>query len=87
MEELILGIAREAIITALKLASPMLILSLTVGLLVSIFQATTQIQEPTLTFVPKIFAVFMGVFVFGSWMLDIIVGFTIHLFENIANFI
>lgn len=84
-EEFILHIARETIVITLTMAAPMLVLSLTVGLGVSIFQATTQIQEPTLTFVPKIVAVFLGILVFGSWMLNVIVQFTINIYQNIPN--
>ncbi len=86
-EEFVINLARESIITALLLASPMLILSLVVGLGISIFQATTQVQEQTLTFVPKIVAVFLGVLVFGSWMLNLIVQFAIHIFQNMAQFV
>ncbi len=84
-EEFILHIARETIVITLTMAAPMLVLSLTVGLGISIFQATTQIQEPTLTFVPKIVAVFLGILVFGSWMLNVIVQFTINIYQNIPN--
>ncbi len=86
-EEFVINLARESIITALLLASPMLILSLVVGLGISIFQATTQVQEQTLTFVPKIVAVFLGVLVFGSWMLNLIVQFAIHIFQNMGQFV
>lgn len=86
-EEFVLNLARESILTALMLASPMLAVSLIVGLVISIFQATTQIQEPTLTFVPKIVAVFLGIMVFGSWMLNLIIQFTTHLYQNMAAFV
>ena len=86
-EEFVLNLARESIIMALMLASPMLVLSLAVGLGISIFQATTQVQEPTLTFVPKIVAVFLGVLVFGGWMLNLIVQFAINLFQEMGTFI
>lgn len=86
-EEFVINLARESIITALLLASPMLILSLVVGLGISIFQATTQVQEQTLTFVPKIVAVFLGVLVFGSWMLNLIVQFAIHIFQNMGQYV
>ena len=71
----------------LLMAAPVLLLSLGVGLTVSIFQATTQIQEPTLTFVPKIVAVFLGVLIFGSWMLNLIVQFTVSLFGDMSTII
>ncbi len=84
-EEFILHLARETLVTTLTLSAPMLVLSLMVGLGISIFQATTQIQEPTLTFVPKIVAVFLGVLVFGGWMLNVIVQFTVNLYQNIPH--
>ncbi len=86
-EEFVLNLARESITMALMLASPMLALSLIVGLVISIFQATTQIQEPTLTFVPKIVAVFLGILVFGRWMLNLIIQFASYLFQNMAHFV
>lgn len=84
--EFVLSLARDAILTTLYIAAPVLILSLLVGLGISIFQATTQIQEPTLTFVPKIIAVFLGVLVFGSWMLNLLIQFTGTIFNNIGSF-
>ncbi len=84
-EEFVLNLARESIIMVLLLAAPMLVLSLSVGLGVSIFQATTQIQEPTLTFVPKIVAVFLGVLIFGSWMLNLLVQFAVNLFQDMGG--
>jgi flagellar biosynthetic protein FliQ len=64
MEQQVLDIARDAIFTLIKLASPLLGAALVVGLAISIFQATTQIQEQTLSFVPKIIAVFLAIFIF-----------------------
>lgn len=83
-EDFVLSLARDAILTMLITASPMLTVSLLTGLIVSIFQATTQIQEPTLTFVPKIIAVFMAILIFGSWMLNLLITFTMSIFSNIA---
>jgi len=68
-------------------AGPILLLALAVGLLVSIFQATTQIQEQTLAFIPKIIAVLLGVVFFGSWMLTHIVEFTTTLYQNLSQFV
>lgn len=84
-EDYILHLARETIVIILTMSAPMLVLSLLVGLGISIFQATTQIQEQTLTFVPKIVAVFLGVLVFGSWMLNVIVQFTVNLYQNLPH--
>lgn len=86
-EGLVLDIARQALYTILLISAPILGLALLVGLVVSIFQATTQIQEPTLTFVPKIVAVLFSIFVFGPWMLGIILDFTIRLFGNMNTFV
>lgn len=85
--ELILSLAERGIITILMVAGPILLLALAVGLLVSIFQATTQIQEQTLAFIPKIIAVLIGVVVFGPWMLTKIVEFTTDLYQNIYIFV
>ncbi len=83
----VLDIAQEALYTILLISAPVLGLTLLVGLLVSIFQATTQIQEPTLTFIPKILAALFSLIVFGPWMLGIIVDFTIRLFGSINSFV
>lgn len=64
----VLDVAKEAIYTIIICSAPMLIISLVVGLIVSIFQTVTSIQEQTLTFVPKIIAVFVGLMIFGSWI-------------------
>ncbi|GGF10943.1 flagellar biosynthetic protein FliQ [Halobacillus andaensis] len=81
--ELVLSFAKEGIYTVLLVSGPLLILALAVGLLVSIFQATTQIQEQTLAFIPKIVAVLVGMVFFGSWMLTTMVDFTVRVFENL----
>ncbi|MBS4021278.1 MAG: flagellar biosynthesis protein FliQ [Dethiobacter sp.] len=83
-EEFVLSLARDSLNTILLLAAPVLLVSLLVGLSVSIFQAATQIQEPTLTFVPKIVAVFLTILIFGSWMLNILINFTVGSLSNIS---
>ncbi|AAM24647.1 MULTISPECIES: flagellar biosynthesis protein FliQ [Caldanaerobacter] len=80
-------LGREALSVALTVATPMLAVALGVGLLISIFQATTQIQEQTLSFVPKIVAVLLSLILFGPWMLTTLVNYTQRLFLNINNFI
>jgi len=80
-----MSIAQEAVLTALMVAGPLLIISLLVGLGISIFQATTQIQEQTLTFVPKIIAIFLGLLIFGNWMLNLMIGLTTRLFTQIST--
>ena len=86
-EALVLEIAQQAMITTLMMAIPMLGFGLLVGLAVSIFQATTQIQEQTLAMIPKIIAVLGSVVIFGPWLLSVIMDFTLRLFENLTSFI
>lgn len=83
----VIDIAQRALLTVIYVAAPMLGLSLLVGVAISIFQATTQIQEQTLTFVPKIIAVIAAVAVFGSWMLRVLINYTQDLYLNINNYI
>ena len=67
--------------TTLKVAAPILIVALGVGLLISIFQAATQINEQTLTFVPKVLAIVLVLVVAGSWMMQMLLEFTYRVFE------
>ncbi|MBS4536037.1 flagellar biosynthesis protein FliQ [Clostridium sp. D2Q-14] len=83
----VIKLAQDAMFSILILAAPMLGFGLLVGLLVSIFQATTQIQEATLAFVPKIIAVLIAFIVFGPWILTYIVEFTQDLFININKYV
>ncbi|BBI34425.1 flagellar biosynthesis protein FliQ [Cohnella abietis] len=85
--EFIIGLAGQALFTVLKVSAPMLGVGLIVGLMVSIFQATTQIQEQTLAFVPKIIAVFLSLLIFGPWILNIMIDFTSRLLGNLASYI
>jgi flagellar biosynthetic protein FliQ len=87
MEQQILDTAQDAVLTIIKLSAPLLGVALIVGLAISIFQATTQIQEQTLSFVPKIIAVFLALFVFGAWMMTTMKEFTLRIYENILQFI
>jgi flagellar biosynthetic protein FliQ len=80
-------IGRQAIETALMLAGPMLLVALGVGLIVSIFQAATQINEATLSFIPKLVAVFMVLILAGPWMLQVILDFMRRMLESIPNVI
>ncbi|MCT4613026.1 MAG: flagellar biosynthesis protein FliQ [Clostridia bacterium] len=80
---ILLDVASSAIWLIIELSMPTLIFALTVGLIVSIFQATTSIQEPTLAFAPKIVAVFFALIIFGPWMLTKISNFTTNLLTNI----
>ncbi|WP_425449176.1 flagellar biosynthesis protein FliQ [Dethiothermospora halolimnae] len=83
----ILNLSQEAIKTILMVSAPMLGFGLLVGLLVSIFQATTQIQEATLAFVPKIVAVLLSFVIFGPWMMRVILNFAKNLFININSYL
>lgn len=85
--EMIVTIAREAVITAILLAAPPLCTGLLVGLVISIFQSVTQIQEQTLTFVPKVFAIFLSLLIFGPWMLGIIGEYAVNILNNLSNVI
>ena len=84
-ESLVIGVVKDAIMTALKVAGPILAVAIVIGLIISIIQATTQIQEQTLTFVPKLLGVaFIGILL-GNWMLHTIMGFTRRIFELIIK--
>jgi len=83
--EMAINICRKAIQTILLAAAPMLIVGMVIGLLVSIFQAATQINEQTLTFVPKIVAVFVTLVIFGPWLIKLLIFFTTGLFEIMAT--
>ncbi|THB80043.1 MAG: flagellar biosynthetic protein FliQ [Desulfobacteraceae bacterium] len=85
--EFVVAFAKDAIILTIYLAMPMLGLGLAAGLLISVFQAVTQIQEMTLTFVPKILAVFLGLLFAAPWMLDELTSFTRNIFISIPNYI
>lgn len=85
--EFIIGMAGQAVYTVLKVSAPMLILGLLVGLLVSIFQATTQIQEQTLAFVPKIVAVMLALLLFGPWILTVMIDYTGDILGNLYKYI
>lgn len=85
--DMVIKLAENSIFTILMIAGPMLLLALGVGLLVSIFQATTQIQEQTLAFIPKIVAVLLSLVIFGPWMLTLMLDFTNNLFKNLHRFI
>ncbi len=78
--DLVIQLGQEALMVVLLVCAPMLGLGLTVGLMVSVFQATTSIQEQTLAFIPKIIAVFVAILIFGPWMLRIMVEFFSGIF-------
>lgn len=86
-QQLVIDLAQQAVITILYVSAPLLGLGLIVGLAISIFQATTQIQEQTLSFVPKIVAILGAMVIFGPWMLTTVVNYTTNLFLNINTYI
>jgi flagellar biosynthetic protein FliQ len=86
-ETLVIEIGRQAIEVALLVALPLLAVSLVVGLLVSLFQVTTSLQDVTLTFVPKILAVGVTLLLVGNWMLQMLVGFTRQLLGDFSRFL
>ncbi|MCF6137121.1 flagellar biosynthesis protein FliQ [Pseudalkalibacillus berkeleyi] len=85
--QFVISLAEKGVYTILLISGPLLILALAVGLLVSIFQATTQIQEQTLAFIPKIAAVLVSLIFFGPWMLSQMISFTHDLYSNLNQYI
>ena len=86
-EDLILKLGQDTLKTTAMLASPLLVSALVVGLLVSVFQAVTQINEATLTFIPKMVVVGVVLVIAAPWMLDVMNHFTIQLFENLGDMV
>ncbi len=85
--DFVIGFARQGIETALMMALPMLLVGLVVGVFVSILQAATQIQEMTLTFVPKIVSMFIALIIAFPWIMDKMIAYTRDLIINIPNYI
>ena len=83
----VLDVAKEAIYTIIICSAPMLIISLVVGLIVSIFQTVTSIQEQTLTFVPKMICVFLSLIICGDWILNHILSFIQDLYSRFGEFV
>ena len=86
-EQLVIDITREVLWTIIKTAAPLLIISLVVGLIISLFQTITSIQEQTLTVVPKVICVFIGLMIFGSWMLNNIITLINHLWTDFGAYV
>lgn len=85
--EAVLNVASETIWTIIVTSAPLLLLSLVVGLIISIFQTVTSIQEQTLTFIPKILATFLGMLIFGSFILNTIVSFMEQLWNSFGEYV
>ena len=86
-QEMVVNLAKEAMYVALLIGGPVLGVGLLVGLIVSIFQATTHIQEQTLVFIPKIIAVFTALVLLGPWIVKILVDYVTRLFNSIPTFL
>lgn len=85
--DLVIQLGQQALWIVMLVSAPMLGLGLIVGLLVSVFQATTSIQEQTLAFIPKIIAVFVAILIFGPWMLRIMVEYLMNILVNLPSYI
>ena len=86
MSEIMLnGVVKDTIVTSIKVGAPILIVVLVSGLIISIIQATTQIQEQTLTFVPKLIATAVVGLMLGNWMLHTVMSFTTRIFDMIVK--
>lgn len=85
MEGTVSTVMQDAIYTVLIVALPIMLVALVIGVIISIFQATTQINEQTLAFVPKIIGIFLAILVFGGWMLTQLKEFTFRMFEQIGG--
>lgn len=86
-EDLIIRLGQDALRTTALLAGPILIATLVIGLIVSVFQALTQINEATLTFIPKMLIVAVVLVIAGPWMMDVMTSYTVNLFENISGYV
>ncbi len=85
--DMVISLAEDAVYTVIIISAPLLLIALGVGLIVSVFQAMTQIQEQTLAFIPKIVAVLLTIVLFGPWMLTTLLDYTKNLYQNLYRFI
>ncbi|MBW7997455.1 MAG: flagellar biosynthesis protein FliQ [Candidatus Glassbacteria bacterium] len=86
-QQFVINLGREVFLTAVMVASPMLIAGLIVGVSISVMQTATSIQEQTLTFIPKILAVVVSLILFMPWMMNTLLDFSVELFTNIPEYI
>lgn len=86
-EDVVLNLGQNALKTLAMLSAPLLLSTLVIGLVISIFQALTQINENTLTFVPKMIVIAIILVLAGPWMLDVMSAYTVNLFESIATIV
>ena len=85
-EAVVLGLARESLMTALLVGAPILGVTLVIGIVVSVIQAVTQVNEMTLAFVPKLIGVFAVMLIFGPWMMETMMNFSAGLFANMGAY-
>ncbi len=85
-EAVILGLMREALWVSVLIGAPIMATTLVIGVVVSIIQAVTQVNEATLTFVPKLVGVFVAMLIFGPWMMGTMLDFSAGLFANMAGY-
>jgi flagellar biosynthetic protein FliQ len=86
-DSMVMEIAHDAIVTSAKLAAPILIVAMTIGLLISLVQAATQVQEVTLTFVPKLAGIALVLLLAGNWMISELVAFTNRMFDLVPSLV
>ena len=85
-ETVVLALGKEALMVALMVGAPILGVSLVIGVVISIVQAATQVNEMTLTFVPKLIGIFVAMLIFGPWMMQTLLGFSAGLFANMGAY-
>lgn len=83
----VVAISNQALFTIIEVSAPVLLISMAVGLLISIFQTVTSIQEQTLTFVPKVLAIFLTIMVAGHWMMTQMANLMINLWSELASYV
>ena len=84
-EAVVIGLMKEALTVSLLVGAPILATTLIIGVVVSLIQAVTQVNEATLTFVPKLVGVFVAMLIFGPWMMELLITFTIGIISQIAT--
>lgn len=85
--ETVVDLGQQALIVVVLLSAPMLLAALAIGLAIGMIQAATQIQEMTLSFIPKLLGMFVALLIAGHWMLDLVVDYTLRLYESIPALI
>ncbi len=86
-EKMVLDLYSQAMTVTLLVSAPMMLVAMIIGLIIAVFQATTQINEATLTFVPKLFAVFITMLILGPWILQVLVEYTEGVFLSINSIV